>query len=443
MLESRWGHVSRPSTTTETSPSPAGVSGVTLLERRLVRVHPAPGEGRCAWRLGGEPVALGRDVGADDISIDDSRASRRHAEISPVRGHDRLRVRDLGSTNGTFVNGRRVEDEYLHDGAVLRLGSSLLVYSECEWPAGLSVVDPPSGVSLARARAELLIDLAAGTSLPILIQGPTGAGKERLAQRAHEKSRRRGAFVAANCAAFDRELIGSELFGHVRGAFSGAATARAGLFVASAGGTLFLDEVGELPLDHQPVLLRALQEQRVRPVGSDREVAVDVRVVAATNRDLRQMEARGAFRGDLLARIGAVVVELPGLAARRDEILALFEVFSDGRPLTTDAAEALLLHDWAHNIRELHHVAAQVNLFSPGRGPLELAMLPASVRHRAWSTKVDAEADRRPSRVDLEDALRRSAGSVAGAARLLGCQRTQVYRWLATYGIDRARFRGD
>lgn len=405
--------------------------------RRLTQVFPE----LATHALTGQRLVLGREPGgraSGGVKLDDPEVSRRHADLSYASEFDVYRVRDRESKNGTFVDGDKLESaQYLRPGAVIRVGGSLFVYDE--GPEGAS--QPSPQVSFARARAEQLIATAAPSTLPVLITGPTGTGKELLAEKLHAQSGRSGSLVAVNCATLSKELIGSELFGHVQGAFSGARSDRDGLFVTAKKGTLFLDEIAELPMDQQPALLRVLQERKVRPVGSDREVEVDVRVVAATHQDLGALELQGKFRKDLLARLRGVVVELPGLSARKEEVLPLFDTFWEGAlQLSISAAEALLLYDWPMNVRELMHVAQGARLLHPGVRKLELKHLPETVRPKP---RVAESAGDRPSKARIEEALAGSAGNVARTARALGCQRQALYRWMNAYGLDPAQFRGD
>jgi transcriptional regulator of acetoin/glycerol metabolism len=386
-------------------------------------------------------LVIGRDPGAGGFELDDGRASRRHAEIVYVAEIDGYRIDDLDSRNGTYLDGRKISSDFLVSGSVMRLGSSMLVYSEVSYPDGMPLLDVAAigASSLARAHAEASSDLAAKTKMSILISGPTGAGKEILAQRIHQKSGRSGPLIAINCATFSRELIGSELFGHTAGAFSGAKTNRAGLFASADGGTLFLDEVAELPLDQQPALLRALQEGKVRPVGSDHETSVDVRVIAATHQPLDELREQGKFRADLFARLAGFSVELPGLLERREEILALFTSFLGGakRPLSIEAAEALLLYSWPLNVRELKHAAERAMLYSTDR--VELAQLPPALQRP--SETAEAEESDSASKEQLIRLLAEHDGNIARVARATGKHRQQIYRWMRKLGLDPSRYR--
>jgi transcriptional regulator of acetoin/glycerol metabolism len=436
-----------PAMTTEVAPNPKKAAGLRRVQvLTLVYAEGRVEQGRL-WVLDRGPYRIGRDPDAEGgerssrtIALPaDARASRAHAELRFERGDDGHRLVDQESRNGTFVDGQSITAAVLRHGSVVRIGSSVFVYSDVEVPVGLPLPDPKHGVALLRLVAEASADLAAPTAMPILITGPTGAGKEVLAQRIHAASERRGALVPVNCATFSRELIGSELFGHAAGAFSGAKGPRSGLFVAAAGGTLFLDEIAELPLDQQPALLRALQEGRVRPVGSDTEVEVDARVVAATHQSLDGLLDAGAFRSDLHARLAGFVIDLPGLAKRKEEILSLFVRFlGSDKPLTIEAAEALLLYDWPQNVRELKHAAERARLFLDRSDAVEPAALPAAVQKGpAEPREVEVVAlDGEPTKEELEAILREHGGNVAQISRATGKHRQQIYRWIEKYGLD-------
>jgi transcriptional regulator of acetoin/glycerol metabolism len=393
--------------------------------------------------LESERVTIGREAAPQTIVIDDPEASRRHAEIEYVKESDVHRIRDLGSRNQSYLDGRKVASDYLQHGSVLRIGGSLFVYAEISPVDGVGSLSPRGVQSLMRLHAEAMADLVADSALPVLVTGPTGVGKELLSQRIHEKSKRSGSLVPVNCSTFTRELIGSELFGHVSGAFSGATSNRSGLFAAADRGTLFLDEVAEMPLEQQPALLRALQEGKVRPIGSDREVDVDVRVVAATHQDLSGLVEKGVFRRDLYARLAGFTIELGGLDKRREEILGLFDTFLDPStpPLTADAAEALLLYHWPRNIRELKHVAERLNVFSKNLELIDVSALPAEMRRIV--READRDEEDAPSKDRLEALLREHDGNVAQVARAVGKHRQQLYRWLQKHGLDPSKYRSD
>jgi DNA-binding NtrC family response regulator len=370
---------------------------------------------------------VGRALEQPGLGLADTRLSRLHFRIRwDGRSHG-FRVGDAGSKNGTSVNGANVASALLEVGDVIRAGDSLFVYDE-----GDPMLD-------TWQRAER----AANTELNALLLGESGTGKEVLARLLHEKSGRTGAFVAINCGAVSRDLIAAELFGHVRGAFSGAIKKRSGLFATAAGGTLLLDEIGDLPLEVQAALLRVLQERTMRPVGDDHEVPVNVRVVAATHVDLEIARASGQFRDDLFARLAQVVLPLKPLRERRTEILKLARGFA-ARPLSIEpsAAQALLRWSWPHNIRELKSLIETFCALEPVERPLTLDYLSRSHPKIAGAAE-DAPASsssanlepRGPGRERLEQLLLAHDGNVTAVAKELGKVRPQVYRWLKAYGL--------
>jgi transcriptional regulator with GAF, ATPase, and Fis domain len=256
-------------------------------------------------------------------------------------------------------------------------------------------------------------------------------------------SGRKGGFVAVNCAALGTDLAASELFGHARGAFSGATAGRSGLFRAAEGGSLLLDEIGDLPIELQGHLLRTLQEGTVRAVGSDVEEAVDVRVLAATHVDLDEAERQGQFRGDLLARLAHVVLDVPPLRARRCELIRLTREFAPGLTLTPNAAEALLIADWPGNVRALRalieaHGAMQGSDTVLARDLVARLSSARTVLNRASGTEPPAPPsathDRRKRLVEL---LRKHDGNISQVAREFGKPRAQIYRWLRTLGLSK------
>lgn len=401
------------------------------------------------WRrtLGPGSLILGREPGPEGVAIEDHEISRRHLSLTYVEATDAFRIEDQGSRNGTYLNGTRIESDYLTPGAVIRVGATLLVYGHGVIAPGFDPAQVQVGESIGRRHAEYLAHRAAPLDVPALIRGPSGAGKERLARQLHADSGRSGPLVALNCAALHSEMIGSELFGHVRGAYSGAHAARAGLFVSAQGGTLFLDEIAELPLEQQPVLLRALQERRVRPLGGDGEVDVDARVVAASHQNLALRVRAGAFREDLYARLAGVEIELPGLRERREEILPLLsaQLGSGAPPLTVDAAEALLTYAWPRNVRELEHTAEHLRLFLDRVDELDVELLPRAIAE-GFGEEAETEAaptDPRsaPSKDELVALLQTHGGKVASVARALGRHRQQVYRLLDEHQLSPDAFR--
>lgn len=434
-----------------------------------------------ALRIGVMPI--GRDLTEDEgIALpDDHRASRRHArvELTEARGTEgqqhAVRVLDEDSKNGTFVNGVRISSVVLRDGDVLRIGNSLLLLRH--EPSRRLDAEAPALVgrapALRRVRHELM--QVASSLTAVLLFGEPGVGKELAARTLHQYSGRRGELVAVNCAAIPEHLAESLLFGHERGAFSGANTSHEGFFRVAQGGTLFLDEVGELPLSLQPKLLRALQEREVMPVGRTRPVPVDVRIVAATNRDLPQVVQDGGFRADLYARLSGAVIELPPLRARREDILPLLmrslgtDQTSPAPLLTARLAEALVLYHWPNNVRELLQVADALQPYL--KEGLELDLPPVADRLKpdeqlsqpATSEEIRTQHSGLPipeplakptkptlttenttepmgprlSREALERLGRETNWNISQLARLVGRSRRQVRRWMEEYGIHR------
>ncbi|MFI4915352.1 MAG: sigma-54-dependent transcriptional regulator [Phycisphaerales bacterium JB060] len=291
------------------------------------------------------------------------------------------------------------------------------------------------GQSEAMRRVYRLIERAAGARVPVLITGESGTGKELVARAIHEAGPRRGGpFVPVNAAAIPEALFESELFGHAKGAFTGAGSARRGAFVAADGGTLLLDEVGELPALAQAKLLRVLQDQRIRPVGEDREKPVDVRIIAATNRDLEAMARAGDFRQDLFFRLHVLPIELPPLRERDGDIELLLTAFledaaGDGRaPRPSPAAlDALRRYTWPGNVRELRNVAERLVVLADG-GSIELDDLPDAIR--TAPARASETTDNRPLRdVELEHiraVLERAGGNKTRAAEILGIDRKSL-----------------
>jgi two-component system response regulator HydG len=306
------------------------------------------------------------------------------------------------------------------------------------------------GTSPAMKRIYELLDRVAALDTSVLITGESGTGKELAARALHQRSARRaGPFVAINCAAMPEALLESELFGHVRGAFTDARTARTGLFQKAHGGTLFLDELGEMPLGLQPKLLRALQEKTVRPIGSDDEVAVDVRIVSATNRDLETAVEERRFREDLYYRIHVVHVEMPPLRSRGTDVLLLAQRFVDrfaavtGRSVTglsPAAADKLMSYVWPGNVRELSNCMERAVALA-GFEQIGAEDLPEKVRNHQTKHVVVATDD--PAELmPLEEVERRYIlrvleavrGNKTRAAEILKLDRATLYRKLARYG---------
>jgi len=408
-------------------------------------------------RLGRGPRRMARVAGAGVLHLElpDAWMSQAHAELR--RRKDHWSVRDLGSKNGTLVHGERIETIDLRDKTLIQLGRTFLRFRSKlpAWgPANLEGEDLPRGPSalatfshqfaevLERSRA------AAQGRVPILLQGESGTGKEVLARAIHTWSGRGGAFVAVNCGAIPENLVESELFGHRKGAFSGAQRDRPGLIRSSDAGTLFLDEIGDLPLAAQAALLRALQEREVLPVGATRPERLDLRVVAATHRDLDRMVGERTFRHDLLARLRGVVLELTPLRERLEDIpLLLATLLRKLSPQRTDvtlspeAARSLLEYEWPLNIRELEQAMAGALVLS-GEGTIAREHLPAALREAPREApQRELTVDEMRHRNELIALLRQHRGNLSSVARAVGKGRTQVVRWVGRYGLNAAAYR--
>lgn len=308
----------------------------------------------------GEFLHIGRDP-SNHISADDEFISGRHARIERREG--KYVLKDLRSRNGTFVNGAKVLEAVLRDGDRIRIGTA-----EYRFTFQKDVVELPKLESKNHSWQSQLnrLPLIAQSEFPILISGPSGSGKDILAQNIHRLSNRTsGPFVGVNCSALSEALVESELFGHVRGSFTGATGDRKGAFEAARGGTLFLDEVGDLPGPLQPKLLRALENCQIRPVGSDRSVPTDVRVIAATHRDLKRLVIEGLFREDLFFRLHVIQLKSPALRDRSEDFEDLFYYFAKQMRVrfSQNAILALKAYDWPGNIRELRNVVARAKGF--------------------------------------------------------------------------------
>jgi DNA-binding NtrC family response regulator len=289
------------------------------------------------------------------------------------------------------------------------------------------------------------IGRAAATDSTVLITGESGTGKELVARAIHRASERSsGPFVAVSCAAVPHEILEAELFGHEKGAFTGAVQARIGLFEQATRGTLFLDEIGDMPLDLQPKLLRVLQERRVRPLGASREVLLDTRIVSATNRDLDQAVRSGQFREDLHFRIKVLHIHLPPLRERERDVLELAQHFlsrggNTPPPLSPEAEQQLLGHDWPGNVRELENAMHAATALATGNA-IGLDELPTSVRTRRAPQSATVERPTTLEEVErrhIEIVLKAVGWNKARAARKLGIDRATLYRKLSRFGLDR------
>lgn len=368
--------------------------------------------------LQGRKVTIGR-AEDNDLVLDDRFVSSRHCQVEERKGL--YRVRDLGSRNGTRLNGVKIERGLLSAGDRIRIGGAVLLcvtrvsrFRCWNGPAGM--------VGRSRVMRRVFADLNrfAAREAVVLIEGETGTGKELAARAVHQlSSRDERPFVAVNCGAFTPELAHSELFGHERGAFTGAALRHKGAFEQADGGTLFLDEVGELDPRVQSALLRVLETGQIRRVGTERDLDVDVRVVAATNRDLAGAVHNGSFREDLYHRLAVLRVTLPPLRDRLSDLpgltRALLERIDPSKELTDGAEEMLRRHAWPGNVRELRNVLERACALTDGAR--------ITARELRFESVGQAAIERELASLLL--AVNRH-GSIAAAARALGIPRTTL-----------------
>lgn len=415
---------------------------------------------------------LGRrpDPAAGAIRIDDVALSRNHAALTVTSG-ETLEIRDLDSRNGTYVDGNKVDSTHAASGAVLRVGDTVLVVElDRQLHSGhqASTAAVP-GVSAAARAVRAALQVASCDKLPVLLGGETGTGKELAAAEVHRLSGRKGPLVRVNVTALPEALFEAELFGHARGAFTGAVAAAPGRFREANGGTLVLDEIGDLLPGQQPKLLRVLEDSIVRGVGASLDVAVDVKVLASTHIDLHSAVAAGRFRQDLHARLLGHAVLMPPLRSRRADFVALADAVrrpsrrftSWSEALDADVIEVLALAPWRDNLRELRRLLVQLDE-GLGKNVLGLSDVPdgpwlealtaqhepqvtvgadaAAVPER--SSPVAAAArhvlSQSPLRADLLALLIQHRGDIALVALALKRDRRQIYRWLAAAQIGPA-----
>ncbi len=375
------------------------------------------------------------------LGLSDRWMSTTHARLERIMG--RWVLEDQHSKNGVRVNGQPVTRAELNDGDLIEVGRTFLIFRAAQLAEG-SAESPGEGepTLVPDLLAEFEKLRAVASSVPVLICGETGTGKELAAREVHLRPGRTGPFVPVNCGALPKDLVESQLFGHVKGAFTGATEDRQGLVRSAHKGTLFLDEVAELPLAAQPVLLRVLQEREVFPVGATRGVPVDIQLVAATHRDLDEMVDAQSFRADLLARLAGFTLALPPLRERPEDsglIVAavLRRANRANAALSLEAGRALFAYDWPLNIRELEK-ALQLAAALAADKPIELAHLPETVRAPRAAARRGGEDGLREQLVTW---MREHHGNVSAVARASGKARMQVQRWLKRFGLDPASFR--
>jgi two-component system, NtrC family, response regulator GlrR len=424
--------------------------GRPALRRIVLRVTEGPDAGKHV-QLARGTLLVGTHEDCE-LQLTDPQVSRRHAEVQLM--DDGLRVADLGSKNGTFAGGARIEAAVLAAGAKITLGSATVVALEpVDEPLALGGAGRLGGLTTRSPTMQAAFDLlgrAAKSEAGILLEGETGVGKDLLARTIHEISpRAKKPFVVIDCAAIAPTLVASELFGHKKGAFTGATGDRAGAFEEAAGGTVFIDEVGELPIDLQPMLLRALETREVRRVGETTFRKIDVRVIAATNRSLREMSAGGSFRSDLFFRLAVIALRIPPLRERKEDLDDLIAAFlaKQGRAGAAFAPadlQRLRAWSWPGNVRELRNVVEQsaalsapdalqlFGLYDEATAPRAANAAPSSA-----DSATRAEAIGTFERQWLVDLLKAHGGNVSKAAAAANVSRNHVHRLMKRYAISR------
>jgi transcriptional regulator with GAF, ATPase, and Fis domain len=422
--------------------------------------------------IAGDVIRVGK-APENDLELGDETVSRVHFEI--VRDVKGYLVRDLKSTNGTFLDGAEVKEAYLRAGSVIAAGACELKFTPFEerieiLPSEQESLGEMVGKSPAMREIFGLIEKIAPTDATVMIEGETGTGKDMIAQTLHALSPRRDApFIVVDCGAVAGTLIESELFGHEKGAFTGAVAARVGAFELASGGTVFLDELGELSLDLQPKLLRVLEQRELRRVGGTKTTKVDLRVIAATRKDLRSEVEKGKFREDLYFRLNVVPITAPSLRERREDIPLLIDsiiakLAPGSNVVLSDATRAALMaHDWPGNVRELRNVIERALALGGDPGVLLAPLGPlggsaataAEITARAAPRELlefEAGASFRDTKERWNEAferryltwlLRRADGNISKAARDADMDRKYLHKLLRKYGIGEPTPGGD
>jgi transcriptional regulator with GAF, ATPase, and Fis domain len=404
--------------------------------------------------ISGDAFKVGK-APENDLVLADETVSRTHFEI--VRDAKGYLVRDMKSTNGTFLDGAEVKEAYLRAGSVIAAGSCELKFTPFEerieiLPSEKEQLGEMVGKSHAMREIFGLVERIAPTDATVLIEGETGTGKDMIARTLHLLSPRTDApFIVVDCGAVAGTLIESELFGHEKGAFTGAVTARQGAFELASGGTVFLDELGELSLDLQPKLLRVLEQRELRRVGGTKTIKVDLRVIAATRKDLRSEVEKGKFREDLFFRLNVVPITAPPLRDRREDIPLLIDAMlaklsEGGATLTDQTRAALMAHDWPGNVRELRNVIERALALGADPGMLVAPLGPQEstkaqlrdgiefepgVSFRDTKEKWNELFERRY----LSWLIKRADGNISKAARDADMDRKYLHKLLRKYGI--------
>ena len=380
-----------------------------------------------------KPFSMGFDE-ENHLVLKDPYVSNQHCQIIYENGFYFLQ--DLKSTNGTFLNQAQIQKSILFHKSHIRLGKTLLQFQTAE-PKTLTKQNNFCGIISKNMLMQHVFDHVekiANQDITVTIYGKTGTGKELIAKAIHQKSDRKNhAMVVVNCGAIPKELIESELFGHLRGSFTGATGKKVGSFELADGGTLFLDEVGELPLDLQPKLLRAIEYGEIKPVGATLPIKVNARIVAATHRNLAMQVEQNLFREDLYYRLHIVPLYLPDLKERKEDIPLLVEHFLGRHPITHKAIQLLLRYDWPGNIRELKNILERL------RVTRDQTMITESDVQRALNTcepKPFSDLIKNFERDMIQDFLDRNHWNKSKTARALSIPKTTLMDKIKRFGLQ-------
>jgi DNA-binding NtrC family response regulator len=433
-------------------------SAAPAVRRFSLRVVEGPAQGR-TWESKGATCSIGSHE-TNDLAIDDGTVSRFHCAIEVDDGA--VRIKDTRSRNGTVVDGVQIIEALLRTGSRIRLGRTVLELSVGAETNPVPLSDRTqfgslAGTSAAMRAAFAMLERAAARDVTVLLEGETGTGKSQAARSIHGQSARKTKpFLVVDCGAILGNLLESELFGHERGAFTGATERRIGAFEEASGGTVFLDEVGELPVDLQPKLLRALEAREIRRVGENRHRPIDVRVIAATNRDLRADVNTGRFRADLYFRLAVVTIAMPPLRKRPEDIPALVREILTSLQASDEEVAQLTTPEflarcaraaWPGNVRELRNFLERCLVMrsalpvtgtgthdageGDSEGAFEGAPIDPNAPYAAARDRVLADFEKRY----FEALLKKHDGKVARAAAAAGLDRRYLYRILRRHGI--------
>ncbi|MDB4967315.1 MAG: sigma54 specific transcriptional regulator, Fis family [Myxococcales bacterium] len=410
--------------------------------------------------ISGDVIRIGK-VEGNDLVLPEETVSRVHCEIlRDAKGH---LLRDLQSTNGTFLDGAEIREAYIRAGSVITIGAVQLKFQPFEerieiLPSDKEQLGEMVGSSLKMREIFGLTERIAPTEATVLIEGETGTGKDMVARTIHALSKRKDQpFVVVDCGAVSGTLIESELFGHEKGAFTGATTTRQGAFELAHGGTIFLDELGELSLDLQPKLLRVLEQREIRRVGGNRTIKIDIRVVAATKQDLQKEVQKGKFREDLYFRLSVVPIHMPSVRERKEDIPLIVRAFlakmaKEGAPpreMDDATIQSLMSHDWPGNVRELRNVLERGVYLSPtaaNGSPVKLVSMPSphSDGFEATAAPFQESKSYRENKEQWENEfekryltwlMERAQGNISRAAREADMDRKYLHKLLKKHAI--------